>query len=190
MKFEKLLIIISIFLFSCDTPDLTGDKNYNLVYDTLPVSKLVDSIIKQTSNLTGNQANKNEVMYKILHNNFYIIYNNVPMKFVEMNDGTYISSVKKIYLTSFHNKFNTKDHNLLEVDVCVLMEEKDAKELMKDSLYVLTGDFKKWYNNYRGSISDYPGYYGINFPIVYLKNQKITNNKSMCVPFTIKKVTL
>ena len=194
---KKLLVfsMVLVSFVSCEQQPAVV-VNPNLMYDTLSVSKLVDSIIKQTPNLKGNEANQNEAIHKIMYNNFYTIYNNVPMKFYGAEQGTYVEETKKTYyLVSFNNEFKTKNNNKLSIDVAVLMEEKDVKTLIKDSLYTLTGDFSKFQNDeYKGSIfvgngndrytewdSDYQ--YKINFPIVYLKNH---NNKF--IPFTFRKI--
>jgi hypothetical protein len=188
---KKLLVfaIVSIVLFSCkEKPKEIVSPN--LIYDTLSVSKLVDSVIKETPNLLGNEANKNEAMHKIMYNNFYTIYNNVPVKFDAMGDGIYVEEMKKTYyMVSFHNEFNTKNDNHLSLDVNVIMVENDAKTLQKDSLYVLTGDFNKFQNDeFRGSIlegSSIDNYkYQVMFPMVYLKN-----DKNKYIPFTFKKIS-
>lgn len=188
---KKLLVVtglvLSSMMLSCDSkPYDSSYQNPNYIYDTLSVSKMVDSLIKQTPNISGNVANQNDVMYKIMYNNFYTIYNHVPMKFYETSEGVYVEDRKKVYyLVSFTNEFKTKNHNRLSLNVNVLMEEKDVKTLEKDSLYVLTGDFSKFHNpDYKGSISQNDDTYEVSFPIVYLKNDK---NKH--VPFTFKKIS-
>jgi hypothetical protein len=194
---KKLLVFSMVLLSIVSCQQQAVVVNPNLIYDTLSVSKLVDSVIKQTPNLKGNEANQNEVINKIMFNNFYTIYNNVPMKFYDMDEGTYVEETKKTYYyVSFYNQFKTKNNNKLSINVAVLMEEKDAKTLIKDSLYTLTGDFNKFQNEeFKGSISvgdgddrytewDSDYQYEINFPITYLKNH---NNKF--IPFTFRKIT-
>ena len=195
----KRLLVLSVVLLSVvscqQQPSVV--ENPNLIYDTLSVSKLVDSVIKEIPNLKGNVANQNEAINKIMFNNFYTIYNNVPMKFYGMEGGMYVEETKKTYyLVTFYNEFKTKNNNKLSLNVNVLVEEKDAKTFIKDSLYVLTGDFHKLQNDeFKGSILigdgsdrytewDHDYQYEIIFPIVYLKNH---NNKF--IPFTFRKIT-
>ena len=187
----KKLLVSSLVLMSLVSCREKPIENPNLIYDTLSVSKLVDSVIKQIPNLNGNEANKEEAIHKIMYNNFYTIYNNVPLKFIGTSDKGY--EVKegnnKIYYGSyFSNEFRTKDGHKLSLNVNVIIEEKDVKMLMKDSLYVLTGDFSKFENkDFKGSISDsfnsYLGNHDVTFPDVWLKN-----NGKVLVPFTFKKV--
>lgn len=190
---KKLLIfsIAFVSLVSCGERTKYVPPNPNLIYDTLSVSKLVDSIIQQTPNLNGNEANKKDAIHKIMYNNFYTIYNNVPLNFKGTSDsGIKVASEnnKLYYGVYFSNEFETKKGYELSIDVSVIMEEKDVKTLMKDSLYVLTGDFSKFQNDeYRGGILDSTTTYSnykIMFPMVWLKNHGKT-----AVPFTFKKIT-